>query len=76
MILITKTSDQTCVYVCVFIKLHIIAQSGPVILVILCHSRVCVCVRVFIKLHITAQSGPVIYSLYATACNPPGGYLS
>ena len=30
--------------VCVFIKLHITAQSGPVILVILCHSHVCVCV--------------------------------
>ena len=30
--------------VCVFIKLHIAAQSGPVILVILCHS-LCVCVR-------------------------------
>ena len=27
-----------------FIKLHITAQSGPVILVILCHSCVCVCV--------------------------------
>ena len=25
--------------VCVFIKLHITAQSGPVILVILCHSH-------------------------------------
>ena len=39
---------------------------------------VCVCVSVyyFIKLHITAQFGPVIYSFYATACNPPGGYLS
>ena len=24
---------------CVFIKLHITAQSGPVIIVILCHSR-------------------------------------
>ena len=35
-----------------------------------------VCVYGFIKLHITAQSGPVIYSFYATACNPPGGYLS
>ena len=31
------------VCVCVFIKLHITTQSGPVILVILCHS-VCVCV--------------------------------
>ena len=39
-------------------------------------TRACVCVCVFTKLHITAQSGPVIYSLYATACNPPVGYLS
>ena len=31
------TINITCV--CVFIKLHITAQSGPVILVILCHSR-------------------------------------
>ena len=29
----------SCVCVCVFIKLHITVQSGPVILVILCHSR-------------------------------------
>ena len=28
-----------CMYVCIFIKLHITAQSGPVIRVILCHSR-------------------------------------
>ena len=28
-----------CVCVCVFIKLHITAHSGPVILVILCHSH-------------------------------------
>ena len=50
-----------CVYVCI-IELHLTAQSGPVNLVILCHSHVCVCVCVcvFIKLHITAQSGPVI----------------
>ena len=40
----------------------------------MCVATVCVCV--FIKLHITAQPGPVIYSFYATACNPPGGYLS
>ena len=68
MILITKTSDQTRQRVCmyVFIKLHITTQSGPVVLVM----------YVLIKLHITAQSGPVIYSFYATACNPPGGYLS
>ena len=34
-------SSSTCVRVCVcvFIKLHITAQSGPVILVILCHSH-------------------------------------
>ena len=70
-----------CMYVCmyVFIKLHITTQSGPVILVILCHSHwmyVCMYVCIFIKLHITAQSGPVIYSFYATVCNPPRGYLS
>ena len=28
-----------CMYVCIFIKLHITAQSGPVIRVILCHSH-------------------------------------
>ena len=31
--------DASCVCVCVFIKLHITAQSGLVILVILCHSH-------------------------------------
>ena len=38
--------DEVCVCVCVFVKLHTTAQSGPVILliVILCHTRVCVCV--------------------------------
>ena len=30
---------RVCVCVCVFIKLHITTQSGPVILVILCHSH-------------------------------------
>ena len=64
-------------YVCmyVFIKLHITTQSGPVILVILCHSHyvcmfVCmyVCMYVFIKLHITTQSGQ---SFYATRIDPP-----
>ena len=59
----------TCV--CVFIKLHITAQSGPVIYsfyATVCNPPggyytcvcVCVCVCVFIKLHITAQSGLVI----------------
>ena len=58
MILITNV----CMYVCIFTKLHITAQSDLVILVILCHSHVCmyVCMYVFIKLHITTQSGPVI----------------
>ena len=37
MILVTKTVC-VCVFLCVFVKLHISAQSGPVILVILCHS--------------------------------------
>ena len=48
-----------CMHVCmyVFIKLHITTQSGPVILVILCHIHI---MYVFIKLHITTQSGPVI----------------
>ena len=32
-------SLEMCVCVCVFIKLHITTQSGPVILVILCHSH-------------------------------------
>ena len=35
----TKTTGATGMYVCIFIKLHITAQSGPVILVILCHSH-------------------------------------
>ena len=40
MIRVTKTSDQTRERdVCTFIKLHITAQSGPVIRVILCHSH-------------------------------------
>ena len=30
---------NVCMYVCIFIKLHITAQSGPVIRVILCHSH-------------------------------------
>ena len=38
---VVPTTDGACVYVCVyvFIKLHITAQSGPVILVIVCHSH-------------------------------------
>ena len=51
--LVTKTSDQTrqrgCVYVCVcvFIKLHIVAQSGPVFYSFYATACVCVCVCVF-----------------------------
>ena len=52
--------DPVRVCVCIFIKLHITTQSGPVILVI-------VCVCVFIELHITAQSGPVILVIL---CHP------
>ena len=33
-----QTGRSICMYVCTFIKLHITAQSGPVIRVILCHS--------------------------------------
>ena len=36
---LTEWLKQVCVCVCVFIKLHITTQSGPVILVILCHSH-------------------------------------
>ena len=43
MIFVTKTSDQTRqrggVCVCVCVKLHTTALSGPVMLVILCHSH-------------------------------------
>ena len=70
MILITKTSDQTrqSMYVCIFIKLHITAQSGLVIMYVCMYACMCVCMYVrtyvcmclFIKLHITTQSGPVI----------------
>ena len=35
----TGGSSLVCMYVCIFIELHITAQSGPVILVILCHSH-------------------------------------
>ena len=34
-----RASPIMCVCVCVFIKLHITAQSGPVIRVILYHSH-------------------------------------
>ena len=36
---VTGGAAFVCVCVCVFIKLHITTQSGPVILVILCHSH-------------------------------------
>ena len=45
-----KYSMYVCMYVCmyVFIKLHITTQSGPVILVILCHSHVCMYVCMYL----------------------------
>ena len=85
MILVTKTSDQTrqrdtlslLVCVCVFIKLHITAQSGLVILVILCHLRlssqggindtcydVCVCVCVCVCVY-------VFFKLHTTTQSGP-----
>ena len=41
-------------YVCmyVFIKLHITTQSGPVILVILCHSHVCMYVCMYVCIYV------------------------
>ena len=36
---VDREVEFVCVCVCVFIKLHITTQSGPVILVILCHSH-------------------------------------
>ena len=36
---LSQSVECVCVCVCVFIKLHITTQSGPVILVILCHSH-------------------------------------
>ena len=36
---VPSAPPPVCMYVCIFIKLHITAQSGLVILVILCHSR-------------------------------------
>ena len=51
MILITNVCMYVCVYV--FIKLHITTQSGPVILVILCHSHyVCMCVCMYVFLYV------------------------
>ena len=38
--LIKRDKMYVCMYVCIFIKLHITAQSGPVIrVIILCHSH-------------------------------------
>ena len=47
-------------YVCIFIKLHITAQSGPVIYSFYATACNPPSMYVFIKLHITTQSGPVI----------------
>ena len=48
---VSHLASATNVCVRVYIELHITAQSGPVILVILCHSH-CVCVCVFVILYI------------------------
>ena len=40
------------VCVCVFFKLHITAQSDPVIVVILCHSHMCECVCVCVCVYL------------------------
>ena len=40
-LVLPRVINNTCV--CVFIQLHITAQSGPVILAIICHSHLCVC---------------------------------
>ena len=58
MILVTKTSDQTRQRGCVsvFIKLHITAQPGLVILVILCHS------------HRSSQGGSIILIIKKNVC--------
>ena len=51
--------------VCVFVELHITAQSGPVILVILCVYN--------FKLSITAQ--PALSSYYSHIDSPKGGSM-
>ena len=38
-LIFASLSLYVCMYVCIFIKLHITAQSGPVIRVLLCHSH-------------------------------------
>ena len=64
-----------CMNVCMYVCMHVYMYVYMYVCIYVC-MVVCLCMYVFIKLHITAQSGPVIYSFYATACNPPGGYLS
>ena len=81
-------SFPTCA--CVLFRLHIIAQSGPVILVVLCHSHwssqggindtcyenlLSVYVCVLIKLRITAQSGPVILVIIGHSDSSSQGVL-
>ena len=77
MILITKTSDlYVCMYVCMYVCIMYVCMYVCMFVCRTVYVCMYVCMYVFIKLHITAQSGPVIYSFYATACYPPGGYLS
>ena len=68
---IIKMYIYTCM--CVFIKLHITAQPGPLKLIFQCYSNgsalwMCGGGGVFIKLHITAQHGPVklIFQCYSS----------
>ena len=51
-----------CMYVCIFIKLHTTVQSGPVILVILCHSHWCmyVCMVITYSREWINRAGTVI----------------
>ena len=78
MILVTKTSSVcVCVCVCVFLQLHMItAQSGPVILVILCHSplssqEMCVCRAIYLFSYTKPRNRSLSSKLlYATRIGP------
>ena len=73
--------SEAVVCVCVFIKLHITAQSGLVILVTLCHSHssppnVCVCVLDINRSGLNHTKQYRLYSIgYSMVANPVGGLL-